>query len=600
MAKTAILGGRTVKVENRSGFDKSRLNLLTTGVGTITPIFKQFVIPSSGKIRLAIHAELPPLATDAYLRTHLKVEAFYCPLRLCYGGFQSFFCGETVLSKTNGHVRIENLPIAMIPGSIRTLDDGGQEVTLTSKVDDIWEQFGPSSLTDYFDVKLDKVGGQILLGNEYVSGDADQIVDVFGLRLNLFPYLAYHLIYDHFYRNKSVQKPVFARPVRDDLLSRIFSLSNLPYITFQQLETVVPNPDLISGGVVQNDLYTYMETSSENSALMESTLADGSSVFNLRQRNYGDDYFTAAKPRATEGNPITVQTDENGRFTIASLRLQNALADFADVNNYATPDYQQANLARYGVNISDAIVQKPTLLGSADFPMFTKGIELNSNTAAADSTAGSGNYRNPFSNEGILGATAGRAQANGSEFVCDFDVKEVGYIMVMATLVPEANYNDGIAKDMKYFTQPGSLTDIPCSLLEAVGDEPIMQREVAFDAQNDAVFGFVQRYLWHKIGGVHSIHGLFRSGESLQAFAPQRYVAYINTISSDFLQIPKFALDGVAAVESGVSQYGVMMDCSIDCYVSEPLSESALPSLVDPSKEHGRSVYLKNGGSKLA
>lgn len=95
--KQALFGGRVVKVDSKSGFDKSRLNLLTTGVGTITPIAKQLVIPNSdGRVSTSIHAELPPLATNAYLRTHLKVEGFFCPLRLCYGGFESWFSGSEI------------------------------------------------------------------------------------------------------------------------------------------------------------------------------------------------------------------------------------------------------------------------------------------------------------------------------------------------------------------------------------------------------------------------------------------------------------------------------------------------------------------------
>lgn len=74
----------------------------------------------------------------------------------------------------------------------------------------------------------------------------------------------------------------------------------------------------------------------------------------------------------------------------------------------------------------------------------------------------------------------------------------------------------------------------------------------------------------------------------------------MNTISSNFLRIPKTALDDVAAVNEGISNYGVLIDCAIKMFVSEPLSESALPSLVDPAREHGKSIYLKNGGSPLA
>lgn len=547
------------------------------------------MIPSSGKISLSIHAELPPLATDAYLRTHLKVEAFYVPLRLCYGGFQSFFSGEQVYrGQARQFTRIDTLPFAFVPDSFYV--HGDQEDIMVS-VQDLWNLFGPSTLTDYFDVKFTKLSdGSMIVGSESVQG-SQTVETLNGLKLNLFPYLCYHLIYDHFYRNKSVQLPCFCPPVVDDRSALLDSLGELPYSSYYRQVSVVPDVATASG----DSLYSDYLAGDTNVNLIDSRLKDGTSVFSLRQRNYGDDYFTAAKPRATEGVPVTVQTDVNGRFTIASLRLQNALADFADVNNYATPDYQQANLARYGVNISDAIVQHPTLLGSADFPMFTKGVDITSGNEPVTPS------RNPFVNEGMIGSAGGHASANGQDFVCSFDVKECGYIMVMATLVPEANYADGIAKDMRYFTQPGMLTDIPCSLLEGVGDEPIMAREVGANNNSSLVFGYVQRYLWHKIGGVHSVHGLFRKGESLEAFAPQRAVAYLsNTISSNFLKIPKTALDMVAVVNSGISNYGVMMDCSINCFVSEPLSESALPSLVDPSKEHGRSVYLKNGGSKLA
>lgn len=587
MAKTSILGGRVVKVANRSGFDKSRLNLLTTGVGTITPIAKQLVIPSSGKLSVKIHAELPPLATDAYLRTHLKVEAFYVPLRICYGGFQSFFAGESIITPGGGF-DTALLPNMMVVDYLR---HQGDSYLYNHNDDDVWLRFGPSTMTDYFDVKLQKLNdGSVAIGSDRMQAGVDG--DVYGLTLNPFPYIAYHLIYDHFYRNKSVSRPAFAPSFEDNNPNFVYRAGSLPFNAFQSPVTVVDFEQIIDGSPLSNEVSTSLNTS-----LLSSELYDGHSLFDLRQRNFGDDYFTAARPSAQSGNPVTVQVDQNGRFTIASLRLQNALQEFAEVNNYATPDYIQAVASRYGVSPSSAIVQKPVLLGSADFPMFTKGVELTNNQDAASTAYGT--IRNPFANEGILGSTAGRAYANGSDFVCDWDVKEPGYIMVMATLVPEANYATGIAKDMRYFTSLGSLVDLPCSLLEGVGDEPIMQRETSALSSPSAVFGYVQRYLWHKVGALNSVHGLFRKGESLQAFAPQRNISNGSTISSAFLEIPKSALDDVAAVSNGVSSYGVMMDCAIEMFVSEPLSESALPSLVDPAREHGKSVYLNNGGSKF-
>lgn len=586
MAKSALLNGRTIKVENRSGFDKSRLNLLTTGVGTITPIVKQLLIPSSGKMSVKIHAELPPLATDAFLRTHLKLEAFFVPLRICYGGFQSWFTKQELYH--DGEWLPAQLPFYFIPYVL----DGTSEDYI--RVADINSFFGASSLTDYFDFKFDSPADLLSLseqGENVLFRDGT----LRGVAVNIFPYLAYHLIYDEYYRNKSVQRSLFSPPDNAPSNTGVLRLaSQLPYVHYSQ------RMDVVAGGRFTNGTFAYDTdtlVSSEMDYHILGKFQNGMYLDNLHQRNYGDDYFTAARPSAQQGNPVQVNV-VNGRFTIQSLRVQNALQEFAEVNGYATPDYVQTMMARYGVSPSSAVVQKPVFLGSADFPMFTKGVEFN-NQGDLD---GSGN-RNPFTQSGILGSTAGRAYANGSDFVCNWDVKEPGYLIVNATLVPEANYGYGISKDMTLFTSSGSEVDLPVGILEGVGDEPIFSRELKSSSRFSQVFGYVQRYLWHKIGNLNQVHGLFLDGQSLEAFAPQR--VFPNTvvdpsIDSDFLEIPKTALDNVAAVTSGISNYGVMMDCAIEMFVSEPLSESALPSLVDPAKEHGKSVYVRNGGSSLA
>ena len=86
--KKALLGGAQIKVENVSGFDKSRFNGFTAPLGASVPMAKQLMIPGRFKLSVKLSAQLPPLATDAFLRTHLKVEAFLVPMRLCYGGFE--------------------------------------------------------------------------------------------------------------------------------------------------------------------------------------------------------------------------------------------------------------------------------------------------------------------------------------------------------------------------------------------------------------------------------------------------------------------------------------------------------------------------------
>lgn len=592
--KTALFGGRTVKVENRSGFDKSFLNMFTTGVGTITPVVRKLLIPSSGRCKIPTHVELPPLAANAYLRSHWKMEAFFCPLRLCYGGFQSWFSGEPVYDIDNGQYSRAKLPYGVIPSTLVSADGTAPSLTIDSS--ELKRCFGAQSLSDYFNLRFQSVNDRPQIPIDDGTSAQIDLYNVNGVRVNLFPYLAYHLIIDHYYRNKSVSKPAFTPPLADHSSSPGTSTehiaSYLPFESHPRRISVIlgSNMDLSDGTTIADNL---------SAAFADQTSTDflnnGRELCMLVQRNYGDDYFTAARPNAQDGNPVVVQTDQNGRFTIAALRVQNSFQEFSENQNYATPDFIQTNKARYGVSLSEGIAQKPILLGSADFPIYTKSVELNTNVSNSD---GAGNTRNPFALNGILGSKAGSVSGNGV-FSFDFDVKEPGYLMVFATLVPEANYAFGLSKEMRIFTEDGSLVDLPCSLLEHVGDEPVFQEELV-PTRLKNVFGYVQRYLWHKAGSDgNQIHGLFRSGESLQAFAPQRYFGGAQQISSSFLAIRKSDLDDVAAVNSGISDFGVMADCAVELFISEPLSESALPALVNPASEHGRSVYLKNGGSKF-
>lgn len=587
--KSVLIGGRTVNVKGRSSFDKSFLNALTSGVGTITPVLKKLVIPSNGRITASMHAELPPLATDAYLRSFLKYEAFYCPLRLLSGSVQSWFSGEQVFDHSNQEFARAKLPYAFIPVEIRQ-DSTSSTFSYGQEADSF---FGASSLTDYLNVKFDyKQNGDI----DIPYWDVLQIGvsnDSYGVKLNLFPYTMYHLLYHHYYRNKSVQRPVFApTDVVTDGDASILHAYNLPYVTTLKKSAVVLAGNTASYGQGADTFVELAGADGSTSDFCSDDLLDGSHLFALRQRNYGDDYFTAARPQAQAGNPVTVQVDQNGKFSIASLRLQNALQEFEEINNYATPDYVQVNMARYGVSVAAGVVQKPVILGSGSSPMFTKAVELNSQTADASA-------RNPYAAAGMLGATAGRATANGINFSFDFEAKEPGYIMVLATLVPDANYATGIDHDMRIFIDDGDLTDLPCSLLEHVGDEPIMATELYAKASDSAVFGYVQRYLWHKAGSGNQVHGKYRKGQDLEAFVPQRNFSSTPEISSSFLQIPTTALDDIASVNAGVSGFGLQLDCAFNISISEPLSESALPSLSDPAREHGREVYLNNGGSTL-
>ena len=87
----------TVKVQKKSGFDKSHQNLLTTKVGTITPLLCEEVIPNETvNCKVSMSACLPPLASDTLMRCQLKTEAFFVPTRLLCGGYEEWLTGQEI------------------------------------------------------------------------------------------------------------------------------------------------------------------------------------------------------------------------------------------------------------------------------------------------------------------------------------------------------------------------------------------------------------------------------------------------------------------------------------------------------------------------
>lgn len=563
-SKKALLGGATVKVENMSGFDKSRYHGFTAPLGAIVPMLKQLCIPGKVKVSLKISASLPPLATDAFLRTHLKVEAFFCPLRLCYGGFQSWFANEQVSGNTHGILTVAKLPYLDVDPTVINAVNAATAQSPLSQVHQNYldAMFGPHSLMDYFGVKIG-------LENGHVKADSTRPLP--RTDFNLFPFLCYQRIVEYWYRNKLVERPFFAPPSNGVQNSTAYH-DAIPFVSFSQR---------VAARILEGNADAPIQTDLLNGNLIQ-----------LRQRNYGFDYFTTALPSAQDGNPMTVDTS-GGSFTISALRAANAGQHFGEINQLAGPDYVAVDRARYNRAPSSAVSSKPVLLGSADFPMFTSGVEQQ---AQGD---GSGATANPFAG---IAARYGRAHAEGQDFVCECDVDEPGYLFVMCSLVPEANYAEGIAKDMTIFTEEGSISDLPVSSLERIGLEPVYEDELVsinpnLDGSRD-VFGYQPRYTWHKAGSPNMVSGLFREGASLESFIPQRKFDYnrVLRISTDFLKVKPTDLDNVMAVSGDLSKYGVMIDSAINVFVSEPLGESALPSLVDPGAEHGASVYLKRGG----
>lgn len=566
-----------LEVPKLSGFDKSHQNLLTSKCGTITPILIDELIPGS-KIHLevALNAQLPPLASDTFMRCSIKTEAFFVPFRLLAGSFESWFTDtpQLFMDATSSQSFTEQLGWLPCVGNFPAGEAGNLSAKLTA----------PGSLGDYLGLKFNSSQTALISTQVYSA----------------LPLLCYHRVIDDWYRNTLVERPLFVRPT--SFVSSGSATSNSSPGAIQLAAGTAPfyffteqirYSTATSGNTRQNYCFTTDQSMS---------LANGSHLYDLAQRNFGADYFTTAMPDKQLGNAQSVSfstSGSTGSFTIEQLRMSNSLQQFAERNQLSGVRYQDTLKQRYGSDLSSGVAQRSLFLGGAEFDVYTKGIyqsSANISQGDSDSSQQPQNPNNPF---GSVATRYGSGSAAGKGLSISFEANEPGYLLVNATLVPKVTYSSGIHRRWLHYNRAGSLTDLANPILQNVGPQPIYQSELT-GTTGTGVFGYTDRYASFKTME-DELHGLVRDGNTLEAFALQRSFAYTSSpqINSSFLKIPTDYMDQVTAVTSTLSQFGYWLDTYFDYKVAQPLAKYSLPSLQDPAYEHGKTVVINKGGSKL-
>lgn len=537
MAVNDIFKKVPVEIPNHSGFDCSHENAFTAKCGTLVPCMVDMLLPGD-RVSLSVGSEiqLPPMATDFYGRIKGHFEAFFVPMRILFGGWQELIThpvnGDVYPDGSSGNVRAKYLPTLRFP--LSAVQRG--------------------TLADYLGFKVSSLTG--------ITSDT---VDV----LNPLRFLAYHKIYDAFYRDSRLQSEVFERHNYGDFESDLFA--TLPYVT-----KYAPAPNIIAGNSLK--------------------CQDGVFAYDLRQRNFGRDYFTNATPLPQAGLPaqlafgINTQT-ESGSFSIASLRAANALQMWLERNNVAGYRYGDQIRAHFGVYPTDAALDRPLYLGREIVDVYNKSVYQSN----ADNTERSSN--NPFYS---VGSKYGSPLGVGKGQLIDhFEAKEHGYIFVMFSLVPDSVYSTGIDREFKY----NNVADFPFPLLAGVGDQEIYIEELegvsdeAIVAPWSSVFGYTQRYANHK-HKLDECHGLLVDDESLENFMLQRGFGPSSVeLGTDFIQIPIGYLDQVTAIDAAGSQYGCWVDSYWNYHKSSTLPAYSIPTLSEPKNTH--TEVIANGGTRL-
>lgn len=534
-----------IKVQKKSGFDKSFQSLFTGKVGQIIPVMCDEVIPNTTvNLKLAMTTQLPPLASDTFMRVKQKYAAFFVPTRIIMAGFENWLTGNTLMEDASSHVRTPLFRYSL-------------------------DKYKAGCLADFLGLKLTK--GKV--------PSSSKVIDI-----NALPFLAYHRIYEDWFRNSLVQRSIYLTGAANGAPSYSVRVSN----------RYVPNDKSANGYLIKDQ--SPLQTSDGSDIF-----ADGVRLGDLRQANFGIDLFTSATPSPQNGESqavsfVSASEPELTSFTISALRAANSMQQFLERNNLAGNRLVDYVKAQYGANLNDAIAQRAVLLGSGSFDVYSKGIYQTATQAQNESVTSN----NPF---GSVGTRYGSAYADGSDFVIKgFTAQEPGYVFVVTWLSPKVTYSTGIDPVLLRYRSTASQSDMANPILQNVGNEPILRSMISAAeilADDGAVFGYNDRYFAWK-DKQDEVHGLLRDEESLQSFALQRTFADGGAvISSEFLRIPVDYLDQVAAVSGNISSYGYWCDTYLDYKVSMPLARYSVPSLQDPAYEHGEDIVVSRGGKQI-
>lgn len=543
-----------IKVQRKSGFDKSFQNLFTAKVGTVVPILTDELIPNSTvNLRMAISTQLPPLASDTFMRVKQKYAAFFVPTRILVPRYEDWLIGQ---SDADG-VKVRLPLFSFNPETDKAA-------------------YGNGSLLDYLGFKC----------------STTNFTELRNINISALPLLAYHKIWNDWFRNSLVQKDIFNKAISTSTVYNPATSSILvPCDTTANRYT-----------------FTYSSTGSATTA-GGSKFDDGVDISALRQANFGSDLYTSCTPKPQNGVAQSVSfnipqvTGAKGSFTISALRAANSMQQFIERNNLGGNRLVDYVKVQYGANLSDAIAQRPILLGKGSFDVYSKGIYQTSNFF--DNTGESIN--NPMSG---MAAKFGSAYVDGQDLVIKgFTAMEPGYLMVVTWLSPKVTYSTGVDPILTRYLITNSQSDMANPILQNVGNEPIYARQLSSDQAilfGNTVFGYNERYANWK-DKMDEVHGILRDGASLQSFALQRTFGVTGTtpgnvpaISTEFLQIPTDYLDQVSAVDGYISNYGYWSDTYFDYKVSMPLARYSVPSLQDPAYEHGDDVVVNKGGTQLS
>ena len=204
--------------------------------------------------------------------------------------------------------------------------------------------------------------------------------------------------------------------------------------------------------------------------------------------------------------------------SINELRRAFRLQEWLERNARGGTRYIEIIMAHFGVQSSDARLQRPEFLGGSSTPItISEVLQTSDNSGGADG--------------GPQGNMAGHGVSVGSSNYVNYKCEEHGYIIGIMSVMPMTAYQQGIPKHFSKFDK----FDYYWPSFANIGEQAITNQELYYQnaAADDLTFGYTPRYAEYKYLP-STVHGTFRT--SLNFWHMGRIFGSAPSLNQDFIE----------------------------------------------------------------
>lgn len=536
-----------VKPPKRSKFDLGFTNNLTARIGPIIPVGTYECVPGD-KFRgnADIFGRVGAMLAPIYNQIDVSLHWFFTPYRLLFEHWGEYIVG----TNTKGEPVDWEVPYTTLWDIVRA----------SPETSALTQGIGPGTLADYLNLPSFTATTGALANTPQ---EAFKVL-LSKIKISLFPFLSYALVYNEYYRDENLTDEVDLEPFKEGGYFDHYQLSQTGILQLRNrcwkqdyFTSALPWPQKgeqvvtpIGGEapvILKGDYGPDFPDAYSNNWTGQVTGYVASTNTTPEGKGFVEDFGLIDE----SGNLSGIQ---NGRLlallqnatnvSINDLRAAIQLQKQLEANALGGSRYIETILSNFGVLVPDSRLQRPEFISGGVQPVVVSAVNQTSATRESETP---------------LGEQAGNAHISGNANYFDYFCYEHGLLQCFMSIRPKNVYFQGVPKMFRRFDK----FDHYWPLLANLGEQPIENIELFLSTYDETkstnnkecdlatlegVFGYQSRYVEYKTKQ-SEVHGQFRT--TLDFWLARRQFATMPRLNTNFVEVnqDRDDLSNIFAVE---------------------------------------------------